>query len=274
MAWLIEPWTWPFMQTALLAAMLVGVSCSVVGVFVVQRRMAYIGDALAHTTLPGIAIAFLLGFPLGIGAMIAGLVTAWLIADLTRGQQLKEDSAIGIVFTGMFALGVILLSRTKTYSDLTHILLGQILAVSPKDLAWIATVTVIVLVVVLLLWKELELTSYDPVYAESLGISPDRLRRVLLLLLACVVVSAIQVVGLILTTALLLTPATIGGLWSRKLQTILQIACGSSILAAVGGLWLSFHASVPAGASIVLVAVAGLVLSQLLLRCLGSLRSF
>lgn len=251
-----EAFSLPFMQTALAAAVLVGVSCSILGVYVVHRRMAFIGDALAHTTLPGIAVAFLVGVPLSVGAIGAGVLTAILISLIAHGRTLKDDTAIGIVFTGMFALGVVVVSRTRTTQDLTHVLLGNVLAVAPYDLIVIGGVTLVCLLVVALLHKELELTTFDPIHAAAIGLNPDRLRFVLLLLLALTVVTAIQVVGLILTTALLLTPATTAGLFTRKLShTMLAAACLSAICAVVG-LWSSYQFRIPAGAAIVLSAVA------------------
>lgn len=259
MNWLLDPFALPFMQTALAAAVLVGVSCALLGVYVVHRRMAFIGDALAHTTLPGVAVAYLGGVSLSLGATVAGVATAVLIGVLSRRQSLREDTAIGIVFTGMFALGVVILSLSKTTRNLTDVLLGNVLAVTPADLWLIGGVAVGVTLVLLLLHKELELTSFDPTHAAAVGLNPDRMRLVLLVLLALTVVTAIQVVGLILTTALLVTPAATASLVTKRLSRTMPLAAGLSVLAAAVGLLLSFHLGVPSGSAVVLTAVAGFV---------------
>lgn len=270
MNWLLEPFALPFMQTALAAAVLVGLGCSLIGVYVVHRRMAFIGDALAHTTLPGVAVAYLSGVSLSIGATVAGVVTAVLIGWAARRQQLREDTAIGIVFTGMFALGVVILSQSKTTRNLTDILLGNVLAVTPGDLKLIGGVTAVVAVVLLLLHKELELTSFDPSHATAVGLNPDRLRLVLLVLLSLTVVTAIQVIGLILTTALLVTPAASASLVTKRLSRTMPVAAGFAVVSALVGLLLSYHLRVPSGAAIVLTAAGGFIAvsatQQLILR--------
>jgi manganese/iron transport system permease protein len=247
--WVLEPFALPFMQTALAAAVLVGLSAALLGGYVVHRRMAFIGDALAHTTLPGVAVAYLSGVSLSVGATAAGVFTAVLIGWLSRRQALREDTAIGIVFTGMFATGVVILSRSGTTRNLTDVLLGNVLAVTPGDLWLIGGVTVAIAAALLLLHKELELASYDPTHAAAIGVNPDRLRFVLLVLLALTVVTAIQVVGLILTTALLVTPAATAALVTRRFARATAV---SSFV----GLLLSYHLRVPSGAAIVLTAVA------------------
>jgi len=254
--WVLEPFALPFMQTALAAAVLVGLSAALLGGYVVHRRMAFIGDALAHTTLPGVAVAYLSGVSLSVGATAAGVFTAVLIGWLSRRQALREDTAIGIVFTGMFATGVVILSRSGTTRNLTDVLLGNVLAVTPGDLWLIGGVTVAIAAALLLLHKELELASYDPTHAAAIGVNPDRLRFVLLVLLALTVVTAIQVVGLILTTALLVTPAATAALVTRRFARATAVAAGVSVFSSFVGLLLSYHLRVPSGAAIVLTAVA------------------
>jgi ABC-type Mn2+/Zn2+ transport system permease subunit len=253
---LLEPFTLPFMQTALAAAVLVGIGCSLLGVYVVHRRMAFIGDALAHTTLPGIGVAYLTGVNLSLGATFSAVLTAVLIAWATRRQQLREDTAIGIVFTGLFALGVVILSRTKTTRNLADILLGNVLAVTPHDLWLIGGITLGVVLVLLLFHKELELTSFDPTHGAVMGLSSDRLRLLLLILLAFTVVTAIQVIGLILTTAMLIIPAATASLVTHRLPMTMLVATVFATLSAFCGLFLSYHARVPSGAAIVLTTVA------------------
>lgn len=265
MKWIVDPLALPFMQTALAAAVLVGVGCALLGVYVVHRRMAFVGDALAHTTLPGVAVAYLAGVSLSLGATLAGVLTAFLIGWVGRRQQVREDTAIGVVFTGMFASGVVILSRSGTTRNLTDILLGNVLAVTPDDLWVIGGATAVVVVVLLSIHKELELASYDPTHAATLGLKPDRLRLVLLVLLALTVVTAIQVIGLILTTALLVTPAATASLVTTRLPRTMAISVLIAVSSAVFGLLMSYHFRVPAGAAIVLVSAA-------VFACTASLR--
>lgn len=266
MSWLLDPLALPFMQTALAAAVLVGVGCSLLGVYVVHRRMAFVGDALAHTTLPGVAVAYLSGVSLSLGATAAGVLTAVLIGWVGRRQQVREDTAIGVVFTGMFAFGVVILSRSGTTRNLTDILLGNVLAVTPADLWVIGGVTALVVAVLVAIHKELELTSYDPTHAATVGLNPDRLRLVLLVLLALTVVTAIQVIGLILTTALLVTPAATASLVTTRLPRTMGVSATVAVLSAVTGLLISYHLRVPAGAAIVLVSAAAFALAASLRR--------
>jgi len=266
-----EPLALPFMQTALTAAILVGLTCSLLGVYVVHRRMAFIGDALAHTTLPGVAVAYLTGVSLSFGATLAGVATAILIGWASRRERVREDTAIGIVFTGMFALGVVILSRAKTTRNLTDILLGNVLAVTPGDLWMIGAVAVIVATALMLLHKELELTSFDPIHATAIGLNPDRLRIALLILLALTIVTAIQVIGLILTTALLVTPAATASLVTHRLSYSMVVAAIIASIAAVAGLLMSYQLRVPAGAAIVLTTsvlfLSTTLLKPLFVRC-------
>jgi manganese/iron transport system permease protein len=261
MDWLIAPFQFAFMRTALLAAVLVGLTCALLGVYVVLRRMAFIGDALAHTTLPGLVIAYLAGWSLTGGALVAGLATAAGIGWLSRREALREDTAIGIMFTGMFALGVVLISTTRSFRDLAHMLFGNLLGVTPGDLLLISGVAAVVLVTLLLVYKELELTSFDPTQAEVIGLRPDRVRYGLLALLALTIVAAIQVVGVVLTSALLVTPAAAASLVTRQLTQMMAVAAGVAVVAVIAGLYVSYYVNVPSGPAIVLASVAGFGLS-------------
>src|SRR3712207_2559446 len=216
MEWLIAPFRYSFMQTGLLAILLVSVTCATVGVYVVLRRMAFIGDALAHTTLPGLVVAYLRGWNLFLGAIVAGLITAFGIGWLSRREAVREDTAIGVLFTAMFSLGILLISTTRSFRDLSHMLFGNILGVTTRDLSLIALIAAVVLGTLVLLHKELELTSFDPTHAQVIGIRPDLVRYGLLLLLACTVVAAIQAVGGVLGSALLVIPAGGRGLLTDR----------------------------------------------------------
>jgi len=253
MDWLFEPLRYSFMQTAILAAILVGITCATIGVYVVLRRMAFIGDALAHTALPGLVVAYLNGWSLFGGAVVAGLLTALGIGWLSRREEVREDTAIGILFTGMFALGILLISTTRSFRDLTHILFGNILGVTPADLLLIAGVTVITLLALIAFHKELELSSFDPTHAEVIGLRADRLRYLLLILLSLTVVTSIQVVGVVLTSAMLVTPAAAAALVTNRLPRMMFISSLIAVVSGVAGLYISFYQNVSSGAAIVLM---------------------
>jgi ABC-type Mn2+/Zn2+ transport system permease subunit len=254
--WLAAPFRFQFMQTALAAAVLVGLACASIGVYVVLRRMAFIGDALAHTILPGVVIAYLNQANLQIGALAAGLATALGIGWLSRRQAIREDTAIGVVFTGMFAFGVLLMSSTRSFRDFTHILFGNVLGVTTNDLAMTAAITGGVLLTLALFHKELELTSFDPTHAEVIGLRASRLRYLLLVLLAFTVVSSIQLVGVVMTTALLITPAAAASMLTVRLWRMMVAAAFIAVVSGIVGLYASFYANVASGAAIVLTSTA------------------
>jgi manganese/iron transport system permease protein len=254
--WLLEPLSFGFIRTALAAAVLIGLTCACVGVYVVLRRMAFIGDALAHTALPGVVVAYLNGWNLFGGAIVAGMITALGIGWFSRRQAVREDTAIGVLFTGMFALGILLISTVRSFRDFTHILFGNILGVTAGDLALMAVVAAGTLLTLLLFHKELELTSYDPQHAAVIGIQPDRMRLLLLLLLALTVVTSIQVVGVVLTSALLVTPAATASLLTKRLPRMMLIAALVAAGSGLVGMYASYYAAVSSGAAIVLTCTA------------------
>jgi ABC-type Mn2+/Zn2+ transport system permease subunit len=254
--WLIDPWHYAFMRSGILAALLVGLTCATLGVYVVLRRMAFIGDALAHTVLPGLVVAYLNSWNLFGGAVVAGLLTALGIGWLSRRQEIREDTAIGILFTGMFALGILLISTVRSFRDLSHILFGDILGVTSTDLALIAGVAALVLSVLAMFHKELELTSFDPVHAEVIGLRADIVRYGLLILLALTVVVGIQAVGVVLTNALLITPAATAALLTDRLPRMMVIAALIAMVSGLIGLYASYYFSVSSGAAIVLTCTA------------------
>ena len=252
MNWLVAPLQFTFMQTGLLAALMVGVTCAVLGVYVVLRRMAFIGDALAHTALPGVVVAYLYGWNLFVGALVAGLLTALGIGWISRRATVREDTAIGVLFTAMFALGILMLSGMRSFRDFTHILFGNILGVTRADLLLIAAMCALVLLVLALFDKELELTSFDPLHAQVMGLNPDLVRYGLLALLALMVVTGLKVAGVVLTSALLVTPAAAAALLTNRLPRMMAIAALLAACSASAGLYASYYFSVAAGSAIVL----------------------
>ena len=192
---LTEPLQFTFMQTGLAATVLVGATCAVLVVYVVLRSMAFIGDALAHTILPGLVAAYLLGLNLLGGAVVAGVATALGIGWLSRRGTLRQDTAIGVTFTGMFALGIQLMSTTGSFRNFSHMLFGNVLGIVPRDLVLISVLALVVLGFLLLFHKELELTSFDPTHAKAMGLEADTVRYGLLVLLSVTVVAGVHAVG-------------------------------------------------------------------------------
>jgi len=261
MHWLTDPFQYGFMQNGLIAATLVGLSCALLGAYVVLRRMAFIGDALAHTTLPGLVVAYLQGWNLFGGAVVAGVATALGIGWLSRRAEIREDTAIGIVFTGMFALGILLISTARSFRDLSHMLFGNILGVTDQELGLIAGVAGVITLAVVLFHKELELTSCDPVYAEVIGLRTGLVRYGLLVLLALATVAGIQAVGVVLTSALLITPAATAALLTKRLPLLMAIAAVIAVLSGLVGLYASYYADVSSGAAIVLTCTGAFLLA-------------
>ncbi|MCA9951897.1 MAG: metal ABC transporter permease [Anaerolineales bacterium] len=255
MEWLWEPLQFSFIVRALIAAVIVGIVCSVLGTFVVLRGMAFFGDALAHTILPGVVIAFLFGWPLALGALVFGILTALGIGVLTDRGDLKEDTAIGVVFAGLFALGVALLSASGNYTiDLAHFLFGNLLGVTRADLWVTAVLGTIVLLTVFLFYKEFLVISFDPVLAVTLRLPTIFLRYLLLVLIAVTIVVALQVVGIALMLAMFVTPAATASLLTRRLPSMMAIAAIIGAFSGVVGLYASFYLNVASGAAVVLVA--------------------
>ena len=263
-AWLSAPLAYGFMQRGMLVAVLVGVACSVVGCYVVLRSMAFIGDAMAHSILPGVAVAYLLKGSLVIGGLVAAVAVALGIGFFSRRGRLKEDSAIGILFAAAFSLGVILISSIRTYAmDLSHILFGNVLGVGVADLLLTAGLVVVVLLAVFLLYKELLVVSFDPVLAATLRLPAERLRLVLLVLLAVTVVVSLQSVGIGLVASMLVTPAATAYLLTRRLPRMIGLSALFGALSGVIGLYASYYLDVVSGAAIVLTATAFFLLAFL-----------
>lgn len=267
MAFLAEPLQYNFIQRGMLALILVGGINAVVGCFVVVRGMAFWGDALAHSILPGVALSYTasggsIGSSLFLGGLGAGIFSALVIAWLTRNQELKEDSAIAIVFVTMFALGIAIISTQSSYSiDLTHILFGSINGISHNDLLIMAAMSAIVLVIIGLFYKEFLIISFDVSLAQSLKLPAEALRLLLLILVAVTIVVSLQAVGIALMLALLITPVATARLLVKRLHHMLVISSLLGIASGIVGFYASYYLDVPSGACIVLMlsALFGLV---------------
>lgn len=258
----IEPLTYGFMQRAILAALMIGVVAGVIGSFIVIKGMAFLTDALAHAVLPGVAVAYIIGGlsgPLAFGAFVMGGISALAIGLLTRDGKLKEDTAIGIVFTTMLALGIGIISIRRDPNDLNHILVGNILAVSPSDLLTILIAGGVILLLVYLFYKELVLNNFDPGLARTLRLPSEALRYMLLLMLTMTIVIALQVIGVTLIAALLVTPAAAAFQLTRRLQSMMIVAAGIGGVGSVVGVLLAWHLSIPPSATIV-VTLSGIFL--------------
>lgn len=253
-SFLMEPFEYAFMQYALVAVVLASINCALVGSFIVLRRMSFMGEALSHTILPGVVFAYVRGVQLFWGALGASLITAMGVGFLATRRNVREDTAIGVVLSGMFALGVMMMSSVQSYRDFGHMLFGSILAVQPDDLVLIAGVTLILLFCITLLFKELELNAFDTDYAKFIGANPTFVRFLLLILTALSVVSAVEVVGALLATALVIIPAATAALFARTLFRVIVFSSLLSILSGVIGLYLSYYYQFASGASIVVVA--------------------
>lgn len=266
----VEPMTYQFMQRALMAAVLVGIISGVIGSFIVVRGMSLFGDALAHTILPGVALAYILGGNLFIGGLIAGLGSAVGIGLLTGRGRLREDTAIGVVFAGMFALGIAVISTADSYSvDLTHILFGNVLGVGESDLITVLVCGVVVIGVIGLFYKELLTLSFDPGLMRVLKLPGEPLRYLLLILLAVTIVASLQTVGIALMLAMLITPAATAQLLVKRLHHMMLAAGIIGALSSVVGLYASWHFNVASGAAIVLTATAMFIVVFTLSRLLG-----
>jgi len=252
---LLEPLQYDFIVRALMAAVIVGVVCSILGVYIVLRGMAFLGDAMAHTILPGVVVAFLLGWPLAVGALIMGMLTALGIGALTERTALKEDTAIGVIFAGLFALGVAMLSLRGNYSiDLAHFLFGNLLGVSSADLSLTATLGSAVLLLIFLFYKEFLVLSFDPLLAETLRLPTRFLNYLLLILIAVTIVVALQVVGVALMLAILVTPAATASFLTRRLPSMMAVSAVIGVFSGVVGVYASYYLNIASGPAVVLVA--------------------
>lgn len=267
---LVDPFRSPFMQRALVEVLLLGVLAGVTGVYVVLRRLAFIGDALTHTVFPGIVIAFLLEQSIVLGALAAGLLSAVLLSGLSSRPRVTDDSALAILLTSFFALGVVLVSRARSYTtDLTVFLFGRVLTVDRTEIVETAALAVLVLVGLGLLHKELVLRAFDPGAAEAMGYRLAALDLALNLAVALVVVAAVKAVGTVLVIALVVTPAAGARLVSGRIGTMMGVSC---LIGAAGG-WLglvvSYEASLHHGVRLASGATIVVVLSVVFVALLG-----
>jgi manganese/iron transport system permease protein len=254
---ILDPLAYPFFVRALVAASVVGLVCAVVGSYMVLRGLAFMGDALSHSAFPGVVAAYLLKGPFYLGAAIAAVGTALAIGWVTRTGRLRGDTAIGVLFAGMFALGIFLFSRIPNYvGDLFGFLFGEILGIGDGDLLALTLLAVLVLAIVAVLWKELLYSTFDPLGAAAAGLPVARLDYLFLALIALTIVVSLQAVGIILVVAMLVTPAAVGQLVATSFGRLVGVAIAVGITGPIVGLYLSYWLDAATGATIVLVETA------------------
>jgi len=273
---ILTPLSYPFMVRGIIAAATVGVVCAAVGTYVVLRGMAFFGDALAHAILPGVAVGYLIGGgargPLFWWGLLTAVLTSIGIGAISKGRQLKEDTAIGVIFAGMFALGIVLISTVRSYTvDLTHFLFGNVLGVSQSDLWLTAIFGGLVILTLLAFYKEFLVLSFDPILASTLRLPASLLHYLLLVLIAVAIVVSLQTVGVALMVAMLVTPAASAYLLTRRLPAMMLTGAAIGAVSAVSGLYLSYYVNVASGAAIVLVCTAIFIVVFLFAPARGAL---
>ena len=262
---LIEPLQYGFMQRSLLIAILVGIVCAIVGSYLMVQRLALLGDAISHSVLPGLAIAFILGANIFIGAFIAGVLSTVIIAWIKTRSTIKEDAAMGIVFSAFFALGITLITIVQKDNkiDLNHFLFGNILGVTAADAIDTALIVALVLLVVVFFYKELLFYTFDPLGAQATGLPVNLLNFGLMVLIALTIVASLKAVGVVLVLSLLITPASTAYLLVTRLHQVMILGAIIGVISSISGMYLSYFYNLPSGPAIVLVASALFVLSLL-----------
>lgn len=270
---LLEPLTFQFFQRALLASVLAGTVCAVVGSYVVLKGLAFIGDAIAHAAFPGVVVAYMVGAPYAIGGGIAAFLTAISIGWITKRSELRVDTAIGVVFAGAFALGIFLYSTINGFvGDLFGFLVGNVLAIGTDDLIGLIVLGAIVLGTVAVLWKELLYSTFDPLGATASGLPVNALEYLFLGLVAMTIVISLQAVGIILVVAMLVTPAATAQLLTVRFSRMIVLATLVGALTSIAGLYLSYWFNVASGATIVLVQTGTFLVTLVATRSASGFR--
>ncbi|MBD2328553.1 metal ABC transporter permease [Alkalinema sp. FACHB-956] len=262
---LVEPLQYSFMQRSLIVAVLVGVICALVGSYLMVQRLALLGDAISHSVLPGLAIAFMTGTNLFVGAFIAGILSTVAITWIRTRSPIKEDAAMGIVLSSFFALGITLITviQKNNKIDLNHFLFGNILQVTQQDVRDTAIIAAIVIVLVIALYKELLFYTFDPLSAQATGLPVQWLNFGLMVLIALTIVASMKAVGVVLVLSLLITPGATAYLLAPRLHQVMVVGAVLAVIASVSGMYLSYFFNLPSGAAIVLVISGFFLLAML-----------
>lgn len=250
-----------FLQKALFTSVMVGIICGVIGCFIVLRGLALMGDAISHAVLPGVAVSYMLGINYFYGAVVTGMLTAIGIGVVNQNSRIKSDSSIGIVFSSFFAIGVILIAKAQSATDLTQILFGNVLAVRSSDMWMTLIVGVIVLLVVIIFYKELLITSFDETISAAYGLPTRLIHYGIMILLTMVTVASLQTVGVVLVVALLITPASTAYLLTNRLWVMILLSAFFGAFSAIIGLYFSFEYNLSSGAVIVLATTLLFILA-------------
>ncbi|MCZ2201196.1 metal ABC transporter permease [Cylindrospermopsis raciborskii] len=260
-----EPLQYGFMQRSLIVAVLIGLLCAVVGTYLMVQRLALLGDAISHSVLPGLAIAFIIGANIFVGALIAAMVSTVAIAVIKNRSPIKEDAAMGIVFSGFFALGVTLITGVQKTNkiDLNHFLFGNILGVTPNEVRDTAILAAVALIMVFLLYKELLFYTFDPIGARVAGLPVNQLNISLMLLISLTIVASMKAVGVILVLSMLITPGATAYLLVNRLHQVMILGAAIAIISSIVGIYLSYFYNLPSGPAIVLVVCTAFVLAFL-----------
>ncbi|OCQ91094.1 hypothetical protein BCD67_21990 [Oscillatoriales cyanobacterium USR001] len=261
--WLIAPLAHEFMIKAILISMLVGVVCSVLSCYMTLKGWALMGDAVSHAVMPGVVIAYILNIPLAIGAFVFGVGSVVAIGFIKSKTRIKEDTVIGLVFTGFFALGLVLISKTTSSVDLTHILFGNVLGISDQDIIQTMVISAIVLVTILILRKDFLLFCFDQTHARSIGLNTVALYYTLLSLLSLTAVAGLQTVGIILVVAMLVTPGATAYLLSDRFDNMMLLAIASGVFSSVMGIYASYYLDASTGGCIVVVQTLQFILAMI-----------
>lgn len=252
--------TYSFLQKAFITSIMVGIICGVIGSFIVLRGMALMGDAISHAVLPGVAISYMFGINYFYGAALTGVLTALGIGVISQNSRIKNDSSIGIVFSAMFALGIVLITAAQSATDLTQILFGNVLSVRTSDMFITLIVGAIVLLTVFLFYKELLVSSFDETMAAAYGLKVRFIHYGIMVLLTLVTVASLQTVGVILVVAMLITPASTAYLLTNRLSIMIFLAAFFGAISSILGLYFSFIHNLPSGPIIVLATTAIFIL--------------
>lgn len=258
---LITPLQYPFMQRALIVGILVGIVCAVLSCFLILKGWSLLGDAISHGVLPGVALAYLAGIPVLLGAFVSGLLCVLGIGWVKQQTRVKEDTVIGIIFTGFFAVGLILISKIESDVHLMHILFGSLLGISPEDMIQLAAVAGGILVVVLIKQHDLRLFCFDESYARSIGLSVRFLHLLFLCLLSLSIVASMKTVGIILVIAMLISPGATAYLLTDRFGRMLWLSVTMAVLSTLGGVYTSFYLDASTSGLIVLFQAAFFLLA-------------
>lgn len=252
LTWLTDPFAYEFMQRSLLVTVVASVVCALLSCWLVLIGWSLLGDAVSHAVLPGVVLSYMVGIPFAAGALVFGFGAVALIGAVRDTTRLKEDAVIGVVFTSLFALGIVLVSVTPSHIDLTHILFGNLLGVTDVDIWQVLVLGALTAVVLVVKRRDLTLLAFDPVHAHAIGLSPRRLRALLLAALAVTVVVALQAVGVILVVAMVITPGATAFLLTDRISRMLVVAPVVAALCAVAGMYASYYLDASSAGMIVL----------------------